>query len=149
MASDVDGANELIRVLERAPSRARGALGIALYAEAQRVMKASKMIVPVDTGVLRRSATVKKPVLVGNRLISVTLGYGGAAQAYAVIQHEDLSLSHPPKVRRRKYTSTGKRKRTPRAGQAKYLERPILETAPMIYGTLARSCDRMFRSAGL
>lgn len=45
--------------------------------------------VPVDEGTLRSTGRVTGPV--ANR---VRLSFGGAAAPYAVIQHEDLELSH-------------------------------------------------------
>ena len=150
MSVYVFGAEQLAAVLQRAPGRARRALAIALYAEGQKVMARSKTLyVPVDTGVLRASGTVKAPELVGPTTVTVTLGYGGAARAYAVIQHEDTTLSHPPKNPRKRYTKKGRLKATPRAGQAKYLERPLLEATPTIYANLANSCAAMFTKAGL
>lgn len=42
---------------------------------------------PVDTGTLRNSGTVLKPVIEKDK-VTVTLGYGGAASKYAAIVHE-------------------------------------------------------------
>lgn len=93
----------------------------ALYQEAQIELTESKRRVPVDTGTLKSSAHVIGPDHVGNKFI-VTLAYGGAAEDYAVIVHEDLEAFHP-------------------VGQAKYLESVLLESAPYIAGRLARRVD--------
>ena len=61
----------------------------ALYQEAQVEMTESKKRCPVDKGILHGSGHVLKPVAEG-RKISVDLVYGGPAEAYAVIVHEDL-----------------------------------------------------------
>src|SRR6059036_477727 len=58
--------------------------------------------VPVDTGALRASGFVDGPDAAG----TVTLGFGGPAAPYAVIVHEDLTVTH-------------------KVGQAKYLETPL------------------------
>jgi len=61
---------------------------IALYQEGEAIMTASKRYyVPVDTGTLRNSGTVLKPVIEKDK-VTVTLGYGGAASKYAATVHE-------------------------------------------------------------
>lgn len=80
----------------------------ALYELAEEVIAASQPLVPVEFGILKNSRFVKKPVIRGENA-SVQLGYGGQAEAYAVVQHEDLTLNHP------------------NGGQAKFLEIPFLE----------------------
>lgn len=89
----------------------------ALYQEAQIEMTESKRRVPVDTDTLRASGFVADPVRKG-RNISVTLSYGGAAETYAIIVHEDLSAFH-------------------RIGQAKFLESVLNESRPYMVARLA------------
>lgn len=102
---EVKGVTETILSLQRAGMDIVQAAKAGLYRVGQQIMTDSKSrYVPVDTGVLRASGYVEPPVVSGS-LISVTLGYGGAAQAYATVQHEDLSFHHT-------------------VGQAKYLEIP-------------------------
>lgn len=80
-------------------------LADALYVEAELIMTDSKQnYVPVDTGMLRNSGTVTKPV-VTKKDVTVTLGYGGPAADYAVIVHEA-----PP---------------TYGQGKRKYLQKPL------------------------
>lgn len=63
-------------------------LADALYFEAELIMTDSKMnYVPVDSGMLRNSGTVKKPTITRNS-VEVVLGYGGPSADYAVIVHE-------------------------------------------------------------
>lgn len=81
----VTGTKELMRALARAGDRAEHAAKAALYQEAERVMAQSKQEAPVGVdGVLRASGFVElpKPAPRGWR---VTLGYGGAAKAYACV----------------------------------------------------------------
>lgn len=89
----------------------------AMYKEAQIEMTESKRRVPVDTGVLRASGFVQEPERKGSN-ISVTLSYGGAAETYAIIVHEDLEAHH-------------------RVGQAKYLESVLKESAPFMKQRIA------------
>jgi len=149
MATYVIGEDLLKATLARAPQRAMSALSKALYAEGHKVMGLSKkQYVPVDKGVLRASGTVKKPVISTTKVL-VTLGYGGAAKAYAVVQHENLGLHHPPKNARKRYTKKGNVKRAGRAGTAKYLSIPMMEMSAEMPFRLALACDRMFKSQGL
>lgn len=93
----------------------------ALYREGQAVMRVSKREVPVDFGVLKNSGTVWPPEKSGRQTV-VKLTYGGAAKAYALKQHEDLTLNHPGQ------------------GKAKYLEDPVWAAVP---GFLQRIADRI------
>jgi len=77
-----------------------------LYQEGEGVMADSKTnYVPVDEGTLKTSGHVQLPK-VGNGKIEVVLGYGGAAKAYALTQHENMTFHHT-------------------VGQAKYLSIPF------------------------
>lgn len=140
-----DDWQRLEAVLRRAPKKALKALAIAIRKEAQETLNLSVTeYVPIDNSVLRDSATVKKPVLTP-KIIFIEFGYGGAAQAYAVRQHEDETLSHPPKNPRPR-TGT---QMSFRPGRAKYLEQAVLDRQRAIPRNLARACDVMFRSQGL
>jgi hypothetical protein len=82
-----------------------------LYREAEEIMGESKAhYVPVDTGVLAGTGHVKPPKIRRGSGAVVTMGYGGAAKAYAIVQHERLDYRH-------------------NVGQAKYLEVPTLLAA--------------------
>lgn len=95
-------------------------LADALYLEAELIMTDSKQnYVPVDTGVLRNSGTVTKPVIT-NKSVEVTLGYGGPAADYAVVVHE-----YPPSVGQ---------------GKNKYLSRPLNKAER---GLVTRVADTM------
>lgn len=102
---EVRGLQETILSLQRSGMDIVQASKAGLYRVGQQIMADSKEhYVPVDTGVLRASGYVEPPTQSGS-VVTVTLGYGGAAQAYATVQHEDLSFHHT-------------------VGQAKYLEIP-------------------------
>lgn len=90
------------------------ALGAALYAEANRALNMSRPLVPVDTGVLRGSGVVLQPQRSGSG-VRVVMGYGGAAKAYALKQHEELSYRH--RVGQAKYLVEGVRRSLPGAEQ--------------------------------
>lgn len=102
-------------------------LKMALYQEAQLIMAKSLRLVPVDTSALKQSGGIQPPVTRGDH-ISVQMGYGGAASAYALKQHEDLSLQH----------KAGK--------QAKFLETPARERSVDLPERLAFRMGKIFGS---
>ena len=114
----VKGATEMIATLKRIAAKFPDRVAAALYTEAQVIMTASKRLVPVETGILRASGQVAMPERNGRR-ISVTLSYGGAAEPYAIVQHESLDFKHP------------------NGGQAKFLEQPLNEAMSDMNARLA------------
>ena len=116
---DVTGFDELIAALRALPADAMAALEAGLYDEATAIMADSQQnYVPVDSGVLRSAGVVPLPERDGDT-VTVRLGYGGAAEAYALMQHEHLEFHHP------------------HGGQAKYLERPFLARQTGLFDRLA------------
>jgi hypothetical protein len=110
MRISLEGEEKLQAFLKTRPDRAVTALAGALLVEGEQIMKRSKdEFVPIDIGTLEASGFVDMPEREGETGVSVTLGYGGAAAAYALIQHERTDFHHPGQ------------------GQAKYLEQPMLE----------------------
>jgi hypothetical protein len=93
----------------------------ALYQEAQIEMTEAKARTPVDTGVLRASGHVGFPERKG-RLLFVSMSFGGAAETYAVIVHEDLEAFH-------------------KIGQAKFLESVLNESMPYMAARIAKRID--------
>lgn len=104
----LEGTDVVVAHLHAIGERVKPVAARALLAEAEAIMTRSKEeYVPVDTGVLRASGHVNPPDIHGDD-VSVSLGFGGAAKDYAVIQHERLDYKHT-------------------VGGPKYLERPLLE----------------------
>lgn len=97
------GYTELSAALRRAGPNAMRALASALYVEGQKVLRVSQSEVPIGSaargdkhpGTLRASGHVSLPVITG-MAVEVTIGYGGAAKAYAVVQHEREDYRHDP-----------------------------------------------------
>ena len=118
----VTGMDELRARLLSAGKDAPRLLAGGIFIEAEGIMAESRPLVPVDTGVLRASGHVQLPDLTPTGA-SVEFGYGGAASAYAVVQHERLDFSHP-------------------SGQAKFLEQPTLESVAGMGERLAQSVGR-------
>ena len=82
---ELEGSERLSRMFDKVQQ--------AMYSEAQRILNESKRIVPFRDGTLKRSGEVSKPKLDATG-IEVEISYGGAAQAYAAVQHWDTSLNH-------------------------------------------------------
>lgn len=88
---DFHGLQDVKRELARVSKRAVKAGTVGLYAVAVEIIKDAKTRAPVDTGALKESgyATMPNP---NNRTIE--LGFGGLAQNYAIIQHENDEYYH-------------------------------------------------------
>lgn len=78
-------------------------------------------LVPFDTGALSRSQTTS--VTTRGQTITGEIGYGGPAAPYAVVQHENLNLSHPPKSKGGSPVAEGQGR------GPKYLEYPTKQIA--------------------
>ena len=91
--------------LRRHLDAARKAAETALYQGGSIIMTEAKKRAPLDVGTLRNSGYVTLPKREGDEVF-VEVGFGGAAKAYAVKQHEELSYHHE-------------------VGEAKYLENAI------------------------
>lgn len=121
----IEGVDQLKRALAQAGDLAQEALEAAMVEEAESIMTESKQRAPVDTGAMRASGVVLPPERSGDR-VSVTMGYGGASQAYVKVQHENMTLRHV-------------------TGEPKFLERPVLERAGKLGNVLASRVARAWQ----
>jgi len=92
------GVGEMITKLEQLKQIDMD-IAAGAYTIAEEVMTVSKEVVPVDTGTLKSSGFVKPPEIAPTH-VSVTLGYGGPARAYAWNQeyggwHNLVAWGHP------------------------------------------------------
>jgi hypothetical protein len=104
------GLDRLTARLNRLAQNLPEAVGQELYRDMVGVMFESQKIVPYDEGDLHDSGETDRPEISGSS-VSVSLHYGSATVDYALIQHEDLSLSHQ------------------QGGQAKFLSDPLFQWA--------------------
>lgn len=106
----IKGDKGLEKMLSRLGGKAPSIVGNALYVEGEDIMGDSKdNYVPVDLSTLKNSGHVNLPEIDGSKVL-VRLGFGGAASAYALRQHETPDYHHT-------------------VGQWKYLETPALNAA--------------------
>ena len=91
------GAADMIAKLKQIQAKFPDRVAAALYQIAQQILTESKRRCPVaaDGGTLRASGMVSQPVREGQK-ISVTISYGGAADAYAIAVHETPGPHDPP-----------------------------------------------------
>lgn len=122
MTFKLKGTNRMQKKLRALAARYPERVDMALFVEGEIEMVESKKRVPVDTTVLQKSGFVSLPTRIGGKS-SVTLSYGGAAEDYAIVQHEDPDLFHP------------------NGGQWKYLESVLNESAPSMARRLARRLE--------
>lgn len=112
---------EMLTKLTKIQAFAPDEFARAVYQEAVIEEKECKRRTPVDTGTLRASIHVEGPVREG-RVIRVYIVAGGPAEMYALIVHEDLDAFH-------------------KVGEAKYIERPLMESAPYMADRIAKRID--------
>jgi len=120
-AVKITGDKKVIANLNKLARRAPVGAAGALLQEAETIMKASKEnFVPIDDAILKNSGQVAPPEVtpIG---ASVTMGYGGDAEAYALAVHEHPSQHSPPSW------AGGV---TFKQGGPKYLERPLRNAVP-------------------
>lgn len=90
---NMKGVEAMQKALKERKANVVEAVKAGVYVAAGNLMTESKRQVPVDEGVLRASGYVTAPTEVNGR-IECTVGYGGAAAAYAAYQHE-IPMNHP------------------------------------------------------
>lgn len=120
------GVPEIMKALQRDFEATDQALKAGVYNMAEDILKQSEQLVPVDEGTLRGSRTIDKSLL-GTKYL-VTVGYGGPAAPYALVQHERLDFWHPPKPPGKNSAGmSGRGPVKPGKGRGpKYLEIPFL-----------------------
>lgn len=97
----------------------KGALK-GLKITAQNILGESQKLVPVDTGTLQKSGTIK----LNSETLTAQISYN---TPYALKQHEDATLNHP------------------NGGEAKYLERPFNEKAGELEVNIGNEINRILR----
>lgn len=121
----VTGANKISALLKAHKDKAVQALKKELYLEAEGVMTQSKELVPVDTGTLKGSGTVKLP-REENGVVVQELGFGGPAANYAVFVHENTVVFH-------------------KVGVAKFLEIPFRQAERGMVDRIAAGMQKTLR----
>lgn len=135
----ITGTKELQAVLARISGNVPLTAARALFEEAEAIMADSKEhYVPVDLGTLKNSGHVELPKIDVDG-VSVQLGYGGAAKAYALAVHEHLSVHSPRSWKAAEASGRGVHF-SPAGHGPKYLERPLLAAAR---GFSKRLADRI------
>ncbi len=126
---DITGIKELEQKLNAYAIDAERAMLVAFTSAVVDIAGDADTMVPVDEGILRASQDIDFPKFSG-RTMEATISYGGPSAPYALVQHENRDLYHPPKP-------PGKRKSGGRSGSGptepgnttfggpKYLEFPF------------------------
>lgn len=110
-------ARQLAKLIEQAPDEFGRALMIETKIEAKECARRA----PKDSGDLRADIHAEGPERVGRRIKSYVRTSEATAE-YALIQHEDLELHHTN-------------------GEAKFIERPLTESAPYMPERIAAHID--------
>lgn len=115
------GADKALKQLRGLMKVAPNEFEKALRQESEIEAKECKRRCPVDTGTLRGTIHVDGPHREGRR-VWCTIGAGGPAAPYALTVHEDLDALHT-------------------VGEAKFIERPLKESAPYLAERIAKRID--------
>jgi len=99
--------------------------------------RAQDEFVPIDQG------TLAENIFVEDTKDGSDIYAGGPAAPYAVVQHEDLSLNHPPKDYKPGKASNSKYSSRVNPGGPKYIERPTMEEAPRIPANFLAEFDQV------
>lgn len=116
----LNGVKDMQRKLEQAATDLQRRQKLALRQEAEVELTEIKKRTPVKDGHLRASEHVQPVVQEGNKM-HVDIVAGGAAEDYAIVQHENLDFIH-------------------KVGQAKFMESVLMESLPYMGKRIA---DRM------
>ncbi len=112
---------------------ARQNVAAALYQRGEKIMAASKEVVPVLTGALMNTGKVTLPEEDGSGVIEVTVGYGDEAVDYALYVHEELDAPSGGPIQ---YTRPG--------SGPKYLSRPAEAQASELPGDVRDAIMKAF-----
>ena len=100
---NLTGIADVTQHLQRLIPAPLPVLAEELYAEGQGIMGQSVQLVPIDTGLLRSTAHVERPITTGTT-VTVELSYG----SHAAVVHFDTEAHHP-------------------IGQSHYLQQPLFQ----------------------
>jgi len=107
----IEGNDKLTATFNEMEKEATKIAGQAVWAAALDIASESMREVPVRDGILRASQVVTRPEdSPRSEVVSVSISYGGAASAYAMVQHERTDFKHT-------------------VGKAKYLADPVARAA--------------------
>lgn len=128
------GVEALRNLLTRGGSVGVEVLTSTLRDESMLAFRNSQRRTPHADGILRASGVLQPPSVSGTH-VEILMGYGGAASAYALYQHENLSLRHPDPTN----------PNSDPAGEAKYLENPVREQTRGLASRLRADLERRLK----
>lgn len=135
MSFTLIGVEAMRNALARVGRGFDNAVEKALREEAEAIMARSKAaFVPLNLGTLKGSGFVNDVVRKGKD-VSVVLGFGGDAEAYALAVHEHPSGASP--------RSWGTRPVNFKRGGPKYLSKPMDEAVPGMDNRIANIVDNV------
>lgn len=107
--------------LRKIAKNSKKVFGAAQMAETEIEAKECRSQTPVDEGTLRGTVHAEGPVWEGDTCVTEIVA-GGPAADYAIYVHEDLDAYHA-------------------VGNAKFIERPLLEAMPFMAKRIANRID--------
>jgi hypothetical protein len=133
MGINVVGIKEVRALIREGQLSVINATRKEVFKVATDIKAKAQSMVPFDEGTLHGSADVTTSA----DMLSATITFGGPAAPYALIQHEDESLWHPPKPPGNRRGATGTGPTSPPQRGPKYLEYPANLAAATFEADLA------------
>ena len=93
---DITGIKDIEAKLNSYAVDAERAMLMAFTTAVVDIAGEADTMIPVDEGILRARQDIDFPKVSGRRL-EATISYGGPSAPYALVQHENVNLYHPPK----------------------------------------------------
>lgn len=90
-------SSDFIRAVEKKKGSTKAGVKLGVGAVLVEIGTRADELVPFDTGALSRSQSTT--VTTTAETVTGVIAYGGPAAPYALVQHEDPTLSHPPKAK--------------------------------------------------
>ena len=93
----IEGLEDIRRLIDEGNRKVIKAAATAVTEVTNDVARKADELVPFDTGALAGSQVITYPKTTGRNKLIGEVAYGGVAAPYAVVQHENVNLWHPPK----------------------------------------------------
>lgn len=136
MSFKFTGMGKARKQLKAMPDKAIRALSQAVFIEGEKIRTEALLRVPVDLGTLKSSIFVDKPVIKGP-IVSVTIGAGGQAAAYAAAVHEYPSAASPPSWVGKEVKFSARKGKGP-----KFISNPVQEAESGFGRRVGRTLER-------
>jgi hypothetical protein len=141
----IEGIEDVRRLIKKGNQIVLHAARVAVSDATGEVADKADNLAPEDSTDLRSSQTINWPSHTSDDPTG-EIAYGGPSAPYAVVQHENLDLWHPPKPPGNKDGHVGDGPTSPgTAGSPKYLEFPLMEMRKTFDDKIVATIKKLLR----